>query len=151
MSLLNFLSRAHLWASEGDCSNASHNSCRNSSYVLRNFSRYRRSRVSVVSWIVVSSLTRFATDVTLGTIVLWGHIGLWIVNSGPRIHSVDRTGTERHRGRGRSGRFLQEFRRDFSSLPLSKRKVSTVAPPDRMGDPRSPARTTIDPCGVNLV
>src|SRR3989304_1533586 len=116
MSLLNFLSRAHLWASECDCSNASHNSCRNPSYVLRNFSRYRRSRVSVVSWIVVSSLTRFATGVTLGTIVLWGHIGLWIVNSGPRIHSVDRTGTERHRGRGRSGRFLQEFRLDFSSL-----------------------------------
>ncbi len=44
-----------------DRSYASHSSSRNSSYVFRNFRRYSRSRVCVVSWIVVRSLTRFAT------------------------------------------------------------------------------------------
>src|SRR5436309_14371541 len=42
----------------------SHSSTRNSSYVFRNFKRYRRSRVCVVSWIVVSCLIRFATEIS---------------------------------------------------------------------------------------
>ena len=62
MFQLNSRPEAHLCTLGLVRSYTSQSSCKKSSYVLRNFSRYRRSRVSVVSWIVVSSLTLFATD-----------------------------------------------------------------------------------------
>src|SRR3989449_5163520 len=51
----------------------SQSSMRNSSYVFRNFRRYRRSRVCVVNWIVVRSLIRFATEISSNHSVMWTH------------------------------------------------------------------------------
>src|SRR2546428_12271090 len=51
----------------------SQSSMRNSSYVFRNFRRYRRSRVCVVNWIVVRSLMRFATEISSNHSVMCAH------------------------------------------------------------------------------
>ena len=63
-----------------DLSYRSHSSSRNTSYVFRNLSRYNRSRVCVVSWIVVRSLTRFATGDLLDRLILCAYIVLCVVN-----------------------------------------------------------------------
>ena len=118
-----------------DRSYASHSSWRNSSYVLRNFRRYNRSRVCVVSWIVVRSLTRFATVISSHHSPMCAISTMGCQTEMPTVPIAPRI-TERIRIEVAGGSQLTRFPRILDRVLLALRTDATSASGTTRGSPQ---------------